>query len=150
MTEGIYQLNLSHHIKYITNRVPYNRTEDACGMVAVDKNSRMVGAVIFDNFLHSSAQITLVISSPKAIKLGLLECAVDFLFTTCKKQYAFAFVAQANEKSLRLCKRVGFRYQMAIPKGYSEDCDLLLFRLDKDEVNLRTRKEQRVLNYVQA
>lgn len=139
--KGIFQLDFTRHARWLRSRVPYIRTEDTCGFVAYNSKSQIVGAVIFDNFLHSCAQITLVIDSPQAIKLGLLDFAADFIFNVVKKKFVYAMVAGKNIKSLRLCDRVGFEFQMLIPDGYAEGVSMYVFRLEKNKLNLSRRKK---------
>ena len=146
--KGIFQLDFSRHAKWLRSRVSYIRTEDTCGFVAYNSKSQIVGAVIFDNFLHSSAQITLIIDSPQAIKLGLLDFAADFIFNVIKKKYVYAIVAGKNIKSLRLCERVGFEFQMLIPDGYADGVSMYVFRLDKEKLNLSHRKKAK--NHAEA
>lgn len=142
MRNGIFQFDFTRHGRYLRSKVPYIRTEDACGFIAYNTKSEIVGAVIFDNFLFSSVQVTLIIDSPQAIKIGLLDFAADFAFNVMNKKYAYAMVSEKNTRSLRLCKRVGFVEQLRIPEGCAQDKDMIVLRLDADKLNMRPRKER--------
>lgn len=143
--KGIFQFNWHNHGQWLVDSIPYIRTSDACGFVALDKG-QPIGAVIFDNFLYSCAQCTLVINSPTAIRLGLLDCAANFLFNTMGKKRVYALVAEDNTLSLRLCKRVGFEKHYAIPEGAGPGKDLIVLCAERDQLSFRTRKHMRAEN----
>ena len=149
MIEGIYQFNWTNDGEWLKSKISYIRTEDTCGFVAVDKNQRRVGAVIFDNFLHSSAQCSLIIDSPKAIKLGLLECGFDFLFNTCKRKYLFAMVAANNTRSIRLTERVGFRPCLIIPEGYNATTDMIVYRVSRESLSFKPKAKRGMYELVE-
>lgn len=125
---------------WLKSRVSYIRTEDACGVVAMNEQGKQIGAAIFDNWLHSSVQITLVIESMRAVKWGLIDFAADFVFRIHGKKHCYAWVAAHNEPSLRLCKRVGFKHVFTVPDGYADGIDLLGLDLTADALNLKSRK----------
>lgn len=140
--KGIYQFNFAAHGHWFKSKVPYIRSEDACGFIALNRHFQPIGAVVFDNFLYSSAQCTLVIESPAAIRMGLLECAYDWLFNVAKKKQVYAVVAENNHLSLRLCKRVGFKKVMTIDEGYAEGIDLIVLVARSNKLNLKKRKKR--------
>lgn len=118
---------------WIKSRVKVLRVEDACGVMSEDESGRIVGAALFDNFLYSSAQLTLVLDTPMLIRAGFLDLAYRFLFDNCGRTFCYAMVAENNTRSRRLSERVGFREKMRIPSGYSAGVDLLVYELGRDD-----------------
>jgi hypothetical protein len=138
----IRQFNVTNDLHWCKRKVPFIQTEDLCGFVA-ERNGKILGAVLLDNFLYSSCQATLIIDSPAAIKVGLLECATHFIFEVAKKHFIYVLVATTNTRSMRLCKRMGFKEKMRIPNGQRAGVDMVVLELKACDLNLKSRKALR-------
>ena len=118
---------------WVRNKVSIKRVEDTRGIVAVNaETGKLLGACLFDNFLHNSAQAALVIENSMIIKHGFLDCMYQYLFDFCKKTYCYVLIAETNYKSIRICKRLGFVEQWRMPEAYSQGVDFILMQLHKD------------------
>lgn len=140
MTTMLYPLNFERDRAWIDSKMAYIRTEDAFGAVAVDDKGQYKGAIIIDNVIYSSAQVALIVDSPAAIKAGLFEWAAYQVFTAMGKPLCYAMVSARNEKSLRLCYRVGFEHVFTIPEGSGPGTDMQVLQLRRDRLDLRARK----------
>lgn len=144
MMASIYQFNVSRDGLWLKSKMPYNLSEQTCGFVAIDSNGKQIGAVVYDNFMHSTAQVSLVLDSVSAIKCGLLECASEWYWSDANKNSLLALVADVNERSLRLVKRVGFREIHRIKNGHAYGVDTLIFECKHRDFNLKSRKMRRL------
>lgn len=117
---------------WVIDRVPMKRVQDTCGIVATE-NEKIVGAVIFDNFLNSSVQATIIIENPMAVRRGLIDEAFKRVFVDCDKKLIYVLVAENNVKSLKLSDRLGFKEVMRIPDGYSDGIDFIVKELRRED-----------------
>ena len=130
---------------FVRSYVPLNRCEDTCGLVAIDtEKNETVGALIFDNFLHNSAQGTIIAKNSMVFRSHFLEEGMNFLFEHCGKDYLYVFIAETNIPSRRLCKRLDFTEQMRIKEGYSEGVDFIVLELNKRDCNYYQNKLKEV------
>lgn len=116
--------------EWVRERVPMKRVEDTCGLVATNYGE-IVAAIIFDNFLYSSAQVTIIIENPMVIRAGLLKEGFEFIFNKCSKERIYIMVAENNVKSLKLSEKLGFTDVMRIPEGYAAGVDFIVRELAK-------------------
>lgn len=117
--------------EWVRSKVRLLRVEDTCGLIAEDETGKKMGAAIFDNFLHNSAQVTLVLESPMLIRHGFLDAAYEFLFEDCGKNFCYALVAENNSASRRLTEHVGYVEKMRIPEGFRAGVDYVVYELSR-------------------
>ena len=108
------------------------RVSDTCGIMAIDEETNTtVGAFIMDNILSNSLQCHFMITSPMVLKHGFIQECCDYVFNYQGMEYAYAYVAADNKKSIQICKRMGFKEKTRFDNGYSEGVDFVLFELKK-------------------
>mgnify|MGYP000250560160 CR=1 FL=1 len=118
---------------WIIERIPVKRVEDTCGMVAVDEDTGEIkGAVVFDNFTHNSAQVSIATATPMVMRYGFLEEACDMLFEHFGKDYMYSFVRDDNDKALKLNKHLGFKEKTRMKDAYRPGVDYIIMELHKD------------------
>lgn len=118
---------------WITQRVPLKRVSDTCGIMAVnDDTGDPVGAIVFDNFLNKSCQVTIALDTPLPLKYGFLEQAFKLIFIDLNLTHMYAMIAANNSRSLRLTKKLGFAEKMRIPNGYLNGVDYVVKELHRD------------------
>ena len=119
---------------WVKSHVPLLRVQDTCGIMAIDtEKNETVGAAIFDNFLHNSAQGTFIVTTPMVLKHGFLEEIADFIFEHCGKDYIYALVQDGNKKAIKLNHHLGFRQIFRMPEGFGKGVDFLVLSLHKDD-----------------
>jgi RimJ/RimL family protein N-acetyltransferase len=119
-------------------------SEDLIGFVARDDKKRL-GAVLFNDFSFSSAQVHIVIISPKAIKIGLLEFAADYAYNVLNKEYLIAYIAENNTACLNLVSRLGFSLKTTIRDGWEKGVDILMLEAPTEIIDL-TLKDRRTVH----
>lgn len=122
---------------WVQQFIPLNRCDDTCGLMAIDEEkNETVGAMIFDNFLHNSCHLHIVLDSSTPIKYGFLEECADMVFEGFGREYVYAYVSGDNYKSLRLCKRMGFTEKTRFKGAYTRGIDYVLLELHRDNCTL--------------
>lgn len=104
----------------------------ARGLV-VEKDDVPLAMAIFDNWTYNSACFTVAVSNPAAFKYGFIDECAKYLFYDCDKDIMLANVASDNSKSLRACKRIGFKPVAVIPNGWARGTDLNILMITKHE-----------------
>ena len=105
--------------------------EDSQGIVAYDKNDRIVACFVADNFTPDGCNVHVTIANPLAIKYGFLHEAAKHLFITCNRTKIFGLVPATNKKALKLDTHIGFREVARVPDGYEEGVDCIILRMDR-------------------
>lgn len=109
------------------------RVEDTCGLMAIDSATGATkGALIFDNFLNKSCQVTIILESSLVLKHGFLEAGFQRIFCDMCLTHMYCLIADNNVKSLRLNERLGFIEKFRIPNGYAEGVDFVVTELDRE------------------
>lgn len=118
---------------WVRAHVPVIRAEDTTGIIAQDiETGNIVGAAIFDNWSASSVQAHFMITSPMVLRHGLLEEAFSYVFTQQNMKVMIGFIAENNEKALKLNAHMGFEVIHRIPDGYEPGVDFVLMQLTKE------------------
>lgn len=122
---------------WVTQYVPMKRVEDTCGIVAVDLDTNeTVAAAIFDNLLRNGAQTTLIVRDSIVLRHGFLEAAYNYLFGYLNAEWSYVLIAEINTKSLRLCRRLGFREKMRMPDAYGDGVDFIVMSCHRDQLRI--------------
>lgn len=122
---------------WITEKIPLTRVQDTCGIVAYDEHDdSILACVIFDNFTYKTVQAHWIIEKPIALRHGLIERALKFVFETCNKNRIYGIVAENNAKALRLNARIGFKEVYRIPEGYGPETDYIVMELTDESARL--------------
>ena len=124
---------LKRHADYF-QKMPCQVCNDTRGFMAVDKNLKVMGAVIFDQFTPNTAHATFMISNPLCLRPdGLITEAAHFIFDICARNTIFAVVRETNIEALRINEKLGYKFEHKIKGGYYEDEDLIVLRMNKED-----------------
>jgi hypothetical protein len=139
MNIEIRQFNGPHDWGWIQEHVALLRVQDTCGIMAIDTDTdTTVGAILFDNFLYNSAQVTVITTTPMLFRHHFMQEGFNFIFEGCNKQYIYAFIRENNTRALRLGLNsyVGFKEKMRIKEGYAKNCDFIVMELNRDDCEM--------------
>lgn len=89
-------------------------------------------AYAWDNFVGKTCTISIVVQKPECLTRAVVREAFRFPFIDCGCVAMFALVDSANEKSLDLCRRTGFKFVHRVPGGGIEG-DLILLQMLRSE-----------------
>lgn len=118
-------------------------TEDTKGIIAFDKDkNRLVGAVVFQMWTHSSALVHMWLDSPMVIKHRFLDEIANYFFNTAERDLMIGMVPGDNEAALKLNKHIGFRETHRIPGGYMHDIDWVIMEANAEDVARWLPKEE--------
>jgi len=127
---------------WIKSQIPVMECSDTCGVMAIKAESyEPLGAVVFDNFLRNSARVSICLKTSIVLRYGFLQKCFEFAFKGCGLEYLYSMIAENNEPSLRLNRKLGFKEKMRMPDGYEKGIDYVITELHKD--NLRGFKNGR-------
>ena len=127
---------LKRHADYFQS-MPCQLCNDTRGFMAVDKNLKVMGAVIFEQFTPNAAQATIQITNPMCLRPdGLITEAAYFIYDICGRSTIFAMVRESNVKALKVNYKLGYKFECKIKGGFYEDEDLIMLRMDKEDCKL--------------
>ena len=132
---------MKQHLPLLELSTPYT----AIGVT--DSDNRLVGAVLYDNFVKFNIHTHIVLTSPSAMTPMFLGEAFRYPFEQLKCPRITALVSAQNQRSKRLCKRLGFKLEGICREAYPDGSDLYIFGMLKREcrwLNLRRPHVQRL------
>ena len=121
------------HAAYV-QKMPNQICADTRGFVAVDKNLKVEGAVIFDNFLPNSAQAAIQVTNPLCLRYnGLLTEACYYFYDIAARQIMYALVRESNEEALQLDYKIGFKHEHFLPQAFEDDEGVHILSMRKED-----------------
>lgn len=106
---------------------------------AIDDSGRIHGMVGYGNWTENSVLMHIALENPAAFR-SILTMAFRLPFEMANRGVALATVRAKNERSMRLCQRVGFREAYRVKDGIAVGEDLVLFEMRRE--NCRFIPEQ--------
>lgn len=109
--------------------------EDTTGIICVDLD-RMepIGAVFFQMWSWNSCQAHIWVGHKAAIKRGLINEGVNYVFNTCGRNLIVLTITADNHKSLALNKHLGFRETHRIKDGFKEGVDWVIMEGNRHDL----------------
>ena len=135
----IRYFNFDRDWAWIKRRIRMLRVEDTCGFVA-EKDGVQQGAIIFDSFLHNSAQGSIVIESPMVFRHKLIETALHWLYFAVGKEYLYVMIASNNKKALAFANRFGLVDKTVLKNAYAPGVDYLVKELHRDNYFIQSKE----------
>ncbi len=127
--------SLKRHIEYVESE-GYQMQEDTRGVVAVDKNLKVMGVALFDGFLPNSAVATIKVTNSMALCYnGLITEGVRYFYDVTKCEIMRILVRESNTKMLKLARKIGFKQIYHIPHAHSKGEGIFGFTMTKEECN---------------
>lgn len=131
---------MCQHLPLLELTTPYT----AIGVT--DSRGRLTGGVLYDNFVKFNIQ-THIVLMPGAMTPLFLGEVFRYPFEQLACRRITAMVSDRNQRSKRLCKRLGFKLEGICREAYPDGSDLYVFGMLKGEcrwLNLRRPHEQRL------
>lgn len=108
----------------------YIGQESQCFGVVQD--GKITGGVVYDGWNGASMRITTAGEGKRWITKGFLWMIFDYAFNQAKVNVVMAMISSANEPSLRLCEKVGFKRVAEIDDAYPDGA-MVIFSLTKKD-----------------
>jgi hypothetical protein len=101
--------------------------------VAVHRDGRMAGGVVFTGFLGASILVHMAGSGDNWATPDFLWMVFDYAFNQLGCRKMLGLVASENSRALDVDIRLGFRIVASIPDVLSEGGDLLVLMMDREQ-----------------
>jgi len=113
---------------------------DTKGLVAIDEEGVLCGAVVFDQFTLNSAQCHIVLPKPiQALRAGLLENAAEYIFGFYGCGVVFGISPSNNDKATRFNKHFGFREVARLKDAFEIGVDSIIWEVTKSNCSWYTK-----------
>jgi hypothetical protein len=114
---------------------------DSTGIIA-ERDGKIVGVVMFDNWSYSAAQVHIKIEDPLVFKHGMHYEVCRYVFLHAGREQMIGLVPANNKKALKLDKHFGFKEIFRLEDGYKVGEDMVIMRMTKDECQYLTDEEK--------
>ena len=121
-----------HEFLWLVERTGCELTPSFRALKAVDGTGRIHGMVGYSGWTETMCMMHIALEHPAAFR-SLLYWAFRYPFEMAGRQIALASVRAANEKSVSLCKRVGFKEAYRIKDGVLPGEDMIIFEMRREE-----------------
>jgi RimJ/RimL family protein N-acetyltransferase len=102
-----------------------------------------VAVVIYNNFRElphgNDIHVSIVAEKPVWCRPGVLRALFHYAFVTCGCERLTAIIRDGNERSLKLCKGLGFRKEGVVRRGYNGKTNAIVLGMLKHECTWLTR-----------
>ena len=114
---------------------------DSRGILA-ERDGKIVGVVMFDNWTHSAVQVHIRIDDPLVFKHGMHREVCKYVFLQSGREQMIGLVPASNKKALKLDKHFGFEEIFRLEDGYKIGEDMVLLRMKKADCQYLTDEEK--------
>lgn len=117
--------------KEFVKHLPVLWVEDSSGIFAYDENGGFLGAMVFDNWTHTSVQAHLLLLNPLLLRHGFFEACFGYVFEQRGKQLMYAMVPGDNAKSFNLIHKLGGQEKCRFEEAFKPGVDYVIMELKK-------------------
>jgi RimJ/RimL family protein N-acetyltransferase len=110
-------------------RFPEN---DRICFASVCSSGNILGVVMFSNFTSTRCELSAVAVSPRFLTRKLFGVCAKYAFITARKERITAIVANDNDRSLQIAKRLGWTEEGVLKSWYGKK-DAIILRMLKNE-----------------
>ena len=121
-----------HEYGWLVERAGCDVSPGFKAIKAVDKQGKIHGMVGYGNWTANACIMHIALDNPAALR-GILAWAFRYPFEQCGRNVAIATVRAKNERSMRLCKKVGMREVYRIRDGIEVGEDMVLFEMRSED-----------------
>lgn len=109
----------------------FNRATDHT--VAVHRNGRVAGGVVFTGYLGSAITLHMAGSEDNWATRDFLWMVFHYAFVQLGVRKVLGLVSSANTRALSVDARLGFAVVARVPDIYPDGSDLMILAMDKSE-----------------
>lgn len=117
-----------HEYAWIAERAGCEITASFQAIKAVDATGRIHGMIGYSNWTANSVVMHIALENPACFR-ELIKVAFSYPFEQVGRNVALATVRANNLRSMRLCKKVGFREAYRVKDGIQIGEDLVIFEM---------------------
>ena len=121
-----------HEYGWLVERAGCDITAGYKAIKAVDETGKIHGMVGYGNWTENSVVMTSALDNPAALR-EILKWGFRYPFEQCNRGIAVATVRANNVRSMRLCRKVGFREEHRIKDGIAVGEDLVIFTMRRED-----------------
>jgi len=117
-----------HEYGWLVERAGCDITPGFKAIKAVDASGRIHGMVGYGAWTENSCLMHIALENPASFR-ELLKWCFRYPFEQCGRGVVFATVRAKNERSLRLCRKVGMREAYRLRDAVAPGEDMILFEM---------------------
>ena len=121
-----------HEYGWLVERAGCDVTPGFKAIKAVDDAGRIHGMIGYGAWTANSCLMHIALDNPASLR-SLLKWCFRYVFEQTGRGVAFATVRGTNARSLRLCKRVGFREVYRLRDAVAVGEDMVLFEMRRED-----------------
>lgn len=120
--------------KWLATQLKQCKLNDDSKYIGFVKNNELTACVAYENFTGNSITCHIVING--YVNYEFFKFIFYYPFNQLKVKKIIAPISSKNEKSLKFCKKLGFKKEAEIKNVYF-DADLFLLTIEKTDCNIR-------------
>jgi len=116
-------------IDWVDRKIPGNPGFDNPLGLGSLHNGTMACSVVFDNWRPATRSVyaSIAVENKAALTRGVLASFFDYGFNHLRCKRITCLIEKNNEKSIRLCSRIGFTHEGTLRQASPSGNDLLIF-----------------------
>ena len=118
--------------QWLVDRVGCDITAGFKAIKVVDEAGTIHGMVGYGSWTANAVMLHIALDNPVALR-EILKWGFRYPFEQCGRGIALASVRAKNEKSMRLCRKVGFREVYRVKDGIEVGEDMVLFQMRRED-----------------
>jgi len=121
-------------IDFVESRVKHYGFDQPCG-IAIIKNDKLIGGVVFDNYRPSAktVSVSIALDDKRALDRESLRLLFDYGFNQLQCNRMTTMIDSENDKSIKLCSSLGFVQEGCLRSASPTGNDLVIFGMLKEE-----------------
>lgn len=130
-------------IDWVANRLGDNDIECAdelrpgVGLGVVDDKGKALAGVVFNRYRKmkygNDVCVNIVVTDKRWAQRWVIRYLFDYAFNKAGCTRMTAVIREGNEKSVRLCTKLGFKKHGVIPRGFNGKSNALVFGMLKEQ-----------------
>lgn len=121
-----------HEYQWLVDRAGCHITPGFKAIKVVDATGRIHGMVGYGEWTENCVVMHIALENPAALR-EVLRYGFWYPFIQCGRGVALATVRERNRRSMRLCKKVGFREAYRVKDGVAVGEDMVVFEMRREE-----------------
>ena len=128
-----------HEFQWLVDRAGCDITTGFKAIKVVDDAGKIHGMVGYGNWTANAVVLTIALDNPAALR-EILKWGFRYPFEQCGRGIALAVVRGNNQRSLSLCRKVGFREVYRVKDGIAIGEDMVMFQMRREDCRYIARK----------